>query len=582
MNKKKILLLFSLGAVLVYFSCRKERTSDNLRGENKPPVAIAGNDTVIILPQDSFVLKGTKSYDPDGTIGQMLWSKISGPSKYLLTQLQTGDAVLKNFTKGIYQFELKVSDDEGLAAKDTVMVTVDSLGANTHPPVARAGQDLEILLPTDAAILDGSSSYDADNDIVSYSWTKISGPSSFHIADANAVQTQASSLIAGIYQFELKVTDANNLTGKDSVNVIVKSPDITVECEQGRPVVNARLRQVGTLSEAKMALVSASAGGKILFAGGWTAGAYSSRVDIYDINTNTWSTAELTQPERQGMVAASVGSKILFAGGGDNDNGATTSRVDIYDVSNNTWSTAELSQGREYLAAATLGDKVYFAGGNSWSTNSMGYSTWVKSNVVDIYDNASNTWTTASLSQSRSELTAATAGNKIYFAGGFAGPFVENISTVIDVFDGESNSWSTSHLEQPKASHASIASGNKVFWAGGFFNYAANNFYPSNSVEIRDLNTGVSTHVCIIPKIMSTAVMKANDIIFFPGNSYNGQYSGSEFDIYHSATGKWSTGHIDREIYNATIISVNNTIYIAGGTDKSWGPYLKEVWTLEY
>ena len=39
-------------------------------------------------------------------------------------------------------------------------------------------------------------------------WTKISGPSSFNIANANAVQTQVTNLVEGVYQFELKVTDA--------------------------------------------------------------------------------------------------------------------------------------------------------------------------------------------------------------------------------------------------------------------------------------------------------------------------------------------------------------------------------------
>jgi N-acetylneuraminic acid mutarotase len=130
---------------------------------------------------------------------------------------------------------------------------------------------------------------------------------------------------------------------------------------------------------------------------------------------------------------ATVGNKILFAGGGDNDNGATTTRVDIYDALNNTWSTAELSQGREYFAAATLGEKVFFAGGRTWQTSPSGFSTWATSSVVDIYDNASNTWTTATLSESRSDLSATTIDNKIYFAGGFSDQF-QQIPTTAWIF----------------------------------------------------------------------------------------------------------------------------------------------------
>ena len=67
-------------------------------------------------------------------------------------------------------------------------------------------------------MLDGSASTDPDNNIVSYAWTKISGPSSFNIVNVNAVQTQVSNLTEGIYQFELKVTDAGGLIDRDTMH----------------------------------------------------------------------------------------------------------------------------------------------------------------------------------------------------------------------------------------------------------------------------------------------------------------------------------------------------------------------------
>ena len=90
-----------------------------------------------------------------------------------------------------------------------------------RPPVANAGFDQTITLPTNTVALDGSASTDPNNDIASYLWTKISGPSSFTIANANSVQTQVTNLVEGTYQFELKVTDARGLFDRDTVHVTV-------------------------------------------------------------------------------------------------------------------------------------------------------------------------------------------------------------------------------------------------------------------------------------------------------------------------------------------------------------------------
>jgi Tol biopolymer transport system component len=89
-----------------------------------------------------------------------------------------------------------------------------------RPPVANAGLDQPITLPTNSVNLNGSAT-DPDNNIISYQWTKISGPSSFTIATPNSAQTQVTNLVEGAYQFELKVTDQFGLNDKDTVQVRV-------------------------------------------------------------------------------------------------------------------------------------------------------------------------------------------------------------------------------------------------------------------------------------------------------------------------------------------------------------------------
>lgn len=92
---------------------------------------------------------------------------------------------------------------------------------NNQPPIANAGVDHTIILPGNTVDLNGSFSTDPDNNIKGYSWTKISGPSSFNITNLIAAQTRVTNLIEGVYQFELKVTDTRELFDTDTVRVKV-------------------------------------------------------------------------------------------------------------------------------------------------------------------------------------------------------------------------------------------------------------------------------------------------------------------------------------------------------------------------
>jgi hypothetical protein len=103
----------------------------------------------------------------------------------------------------------------------SAVVTLPASAFLNHPPVANAGADQTITLPTSTVNLDGSGSTDPDNNITGYVWTKISGPSSFNIKNANDVQTQAINLVEGVYQFEFKVTDAGGLLSWDTIMVNV-------------------------------------------------------------------------------------------------------------------------------------------------------------------------------------------------------------------------------------------------------------------------------------------------------------------------------------------------------------------------
>jgi N-acetylneuraminic acid mutarotase len=565
-----------LTGIVFYISCKKEYSCEgcatNPTGTtNKPPIAVAGPDQVITLPADSVSLDGSNSSDPDGTISGWLWTKISGPASFNIINSSATGTVVKNLTAGVYKFELKVKDNGGLSAKDTVQIIVDDPAVN-QPPVANAGSDQTITLPVNAVNLDGSASTDPDNNIISYAWTKITGPSSFNIINANAVQTQVNNLVQGIYQFELKVADVGALFSRDTIQVTVNAaqPD---SCAASRPIVPAQLTPFGTLSEGRYGIAVASAGNKIVFAGGNDGGGNplggeaTSRVDIYDIVTHNWSTAELSVA-RMDMAVAVSGNKIFFAAGWDTDETTFSiyyTNVDIYDASTDSWAVDSLSVLRGHVVAGAVGTKVFFAGG--WDN-----ITATALNIVDIYDLSTNSWSVATLSEARMKLSAVTIDNKIYFAGGST--YYNSPSNRIDIYNNTTGSWSSSTLIEPKALMASIAFAGKIYWAGG--QTSGNTI--SSQVEIKDVNTQTSSVACLFqPNVDFDAVEKNNKIVFFTGR----EGVRNKFDIYDVTTNSWSIGVLNQNFtFPAAIISVNNTIYVAGGYVN--GVFFNQVWKLEF
>ena len=566
-----------LSGIMIFSSCQKE-IKWNI---NKPPIALAGSDQVITLPTDSVSLDGNRSIDPDGKISEWLWTKIAGPASFNIISQSDSISKVKALVIDTYQFELKVTDNGGLSAKDTVQIIVNDLSIPNRPPVANAGMDQTITLPTNTITLNGNGSADPDNNITSYLWAKISGPSSFNIVNTNIVQTQVTNLSEGMYVFVLKVTDALGLFSMDTVQVTVSATSVTVACDGSiRPQVNVQLIPISTLPMVGYS-TAVAVGNKIVFAGGSNGlGTYTSRVDIFDVTNNSWSTAELSQP-RSGITAAVLGNKVFFAGGWADSQTGLSSRVDIYDAVTNTWRTAELSSGGSDMAAASAGNKILFAGGFRDIVGSIGYPNGY-SNRVDIYDASTNMWSIDSLTGRPPEavigISATVIGGKIFFAGAsqWAWDFGQNSST-INIYDAVTNTWSISALSVARGYMAAIAVGNKNYWAGG--NGYPGSAAPSNQVEIRDMNTGTSSFACLFqPNAYFSAVQKDNKIVFFTGD-WAGLIT-NKFDIYDITTNTWSIGVLPVNISGASIISVNNTIYVAGGLVN--GVLSNQVWKLEF
>uniref|UniRef100_A0A8B9SQ09 KIAA0319 like n=1 Tax=Anas platyrhynchos TaxID=8839 RepID=A0A8B9SQ09_ANAPL len=185
-----------------------------------PPVANAGPNQVITLPQNSITLYGNQSTD-DHSIVSYEWL-LSPNSKGKVMEMQgvrTPVLQLSAMQEGDYTYQLIVTDSAG--HQSTAEVTVIVQPENNKPPKADAGPDKELTLPVDSTTLDGSKSSD-DQKIVSFLWEKTRGPDGVKLENANSSIATVTGLQVGTYEFTLTVKDERNLQSQSSVNVIVK------------------------------------------------------------------------------------------------------------------------------------------------------------------------------------------------------------------------------------------------------------------------------------------------------------------------------------------------------------------------
>jgi hypothetical protein len=275
-----------------------------------------------------------------------------------------------------------------------------------------------------------------------------------------------------------------------------------------------------------------------------------------------WIYNDLPEP-RHSLSSASLGNKVYFAGG---DNGSSSVyRVEVYDIIMEDWDTViELSVGRAYPVCATTGTKVFFAGGLDWYSSAF-------FSEVDIWDAVSKTWTYEQLSIPRFSLCAAAKGNKALFAGGANLALGETYS-VVDIYDISTGTWSVSSLSIPRNAMGSAVLGDMAFFAGGH-NAVTNEVY--DRVDIYHFSTGTwTTDALSVARTFLTARAVGSKVLFAGGNLADDQ-STNIVDIYDTITGTWEIGYLSvpRSFVNDYSATVSGKAYFVGGGEFNFGGY---------
>ena len=90
-----------------------------------PPTAFAQADFQVILPTNFCWLYG--SYGGNIKPEKTLWEKISGPSSAVIQNPDSLRTKVSNLEKGIYEFELTITNKNGLTAKDIARFVVGQM-----------------------------------------------------------------------------------------------------------------------------------------------------------------------------------------------------------------------------------------------------------------------------------------------------------------------------------------------------------------------------------------------------------------------------------------------------------------------
>lgn len=190
-----------------------EEESPRSEYQNAVPVAVIQQiETVIVSSR--VMLDGSGSYDEDGDNLTYLWQLLSCPegSGAELTDADSSHAYLMPDVQGEYAITLVVSD--GHVDSQVVQIVVQAIEEDIQipdqntPPVAIIKSTSTVSVSS-VVTLDGSESYDAEGNALSYLWRLVSYPagSGVSLLYADSVQAGFVPDVPGEYRISLTVND---------------------------------------------------------------------------------------------------------------------------------------------------------------------------------------------------------------------------------------------------------------------------------------------------------------------------------------------------------------------------------------
>ncbi|MGK0458357.1 MAG: hypothetical protein ACJAVE_001338 [Polaribacter sp.] len=127
-----------------------------------PPIANAGENVIVIIPETTAILDGALSNDLEGEALTYNWEQIYGPSTISFDDTALVSPLISNLEEGIYKIKLTVSDGTYTANSDVLVLVQQT--SNSNPTVNISlptenqsfAQGSDITLSASASDLDGT------------------------------------------------------------------------------------------------------------------------------------------------------------------------------------------------------------------------------------------------------------------------------------------------------------------------------------------------------------------------------------------------------------------------------------------
>jgi N-acetylneuraminic acid mutarotase len=280
-----------------------------------------------------------------------------------------------------------------------------------------------------------------------------------------------------------------------------------------------------------------------------------------------WSIIPPMPNVRYGLGAASLNNKLYAIDGYGpvvNNRQGNTNLVDVYDPATNSWSAGVPTNLARYsLAAVAVGGKLYAVGGQAFDSN----FNVVGLNVVEVFDPATNQWGTAPpLLTGRYQHAAAVLNGKIYAMGGFTGSAITNS---VEVFDPLTNQWSAvAPLNTARRYHAAAAVGGKLYAIGG----SDVNLVTLKTVEVYDpvANTWTFAPPLAVARVLLAAATLDNKIYALSGfDRTDPQSAGTYYDtveVFDPTANQWSSApSLSAARVELAAAALGNNLYALGG-----------------